>query len=129
MSSKTNKRVTLYYLNPRSRRCCSCQSFHESFDLSQFKVEEDKAKEAEDKMFQHDRQIAIYMNRLNIEEETVKRGDYLPHGVLEKVSVYVAQKYTLEVGDKMAGRHGNKGVISRILSNRRHAIPRRWYSD
>jgi DNA-directed RNA polymerase subunit beta len=90
-------------------------SFHESFDLSQFKVEESKRREAEDRMFAHDRQIAIYNNKLNIEEETIKRGDFLPHGVLEKISVYIAQKYTIEVGDKMAGRHGNKGVISRIL--------------
>lgn len=90
-------------------------SFHESFDLAQFKVDESKRREAEDMMFAHDRQIAIYTNRLNIEEETIKRGDFLPHGVLEKISVFIAQKYTVEVGDKMAGRHGNKGVISRIL--------------
>jgi DNA-directed RNA polymerase subunit beta len=90
-------------------------SFHESFDLSQFKVDEAKRREAEDRMFAHDREIAIFTNKLNIEEETIKRGDFLPHGVLEKISVYVAQKYTIEVGDKMAGRHGNKGVISRIL--------------
>ena len=90
-------------------------SFHESFDLAQFKVDESKRREAEDMMFAHDRQIAIYTNKLNIEEETIKRGDFLPHGVLEKISVYIAQKYTVEVGDKMAGRHGNKGVISRIL--------------
>jgi len=90
-------------------------SFHESFDLSQFVVDEDKRPEAESRMFAHDREISIFTNRLNIEEETIKRGDYLPHGVLEKITVYVAQKYTIEVGDKMAGRHGNKGVISRIL--------------
>ncbi len=45
----------------------------------------------------------------------MKRGDELPSGVLEKVIVYVATKRTLKVGDKMAGRHGNKGVIARIL--------------
>jgi len=43
------------------------------------------------------------------------RGDELPTGVLEMVKVYVATKRTLSVGDKMAGRHGNKGVISKIL--------------
>jgi DNA-directed RNA polymerase subunit beta len=43
------------------------------------------------------------------------RGDELPHGVLEMVKVYVATKRKLSVGDKMAGRHGNKGVIARIL--------------
>ncbi len=45
----------------------------------------------------------------------MKRGDELPSGVLEMVKVYVATKRSLSVGDKMAGRHGNKGVIARIL--------------
>jgi DNA-directed RNA polymerase subunit beta len=45
----------------------------------------------------------------------MKRGDELPSGVLEMVKVTVATKRTLGVGDKMAGRHGNKGVIARIL--------------
>ncbi|MFQ5489243.1 MAG: DNA-directed RNA polymerase subunit beta [Phycisphaerae bacterium] len=47
--------------------------------------------------------------------EQMKRGDELPSGVLEMVKVYVATKRQLSVGDKMAGRHGNKGVIARIL--------------
>ncbi len=42
-------------------------------------------------------------------------GDELPSGVLEMVKVYIATKRTLSVGDKMAGRHGNKGVIAKIL--------------
>ena len=45
----------------------------------------------------------------------MKRGDELPTGVLEMVKVYVATKRHLSVGDKMAGRHGNKGVIARIV--------------
>ena len=45
----------------------------------------------------------------------LSRGDELPTGVLEVVKVYVATRRNLSVGDKMAGRHGNKGVISRIL--------------
>ena len=44
----------------------------------------------------------------------LSRGDELPTGVLEMVKVYVATKRNLKVGDKMAGRHGNKGVISKI---------------
>ncbi len=47
--------------------------------------------------------------------EKMKHGDELPAGVLEMVKVYVATKRTLSMGDKMAGRHGNKGVIARIL--------------
>ncbi len=47
--------------------------------------------------------------------EGVKHGDELPSGVLEMVKVYVAAKRTLSIGDKMAGRHGNKGVIAKIM--------------
>ncbi|MEE8106160.1 MAG: DNA-directed RNA polymerase subunit beta, partial [Planctomycetota bacterium] len=45
----------------------------------------------------------------------LSRGDELPTGVLELVKVYIATKRTMSVGDKLAGRHGNKGVISRIV--------------
>lgn len=45
----------------------------------------------------------------------VKRADELPHGVLKIIKVYVAIKRKISVGDKMAGRHGNKGVVARIL--------------
>ncbi len=47
--------------------------------------------------------------------DKLQRPDELPPGVLKRVKVYVAQKRKLQVGDKMAGRHGNKGVISKIL--------------
>lgn len=50
-----------------------------------------------------------------IELEKLKRGDELPHGVLKVVKVYVAQRRNLQVGDKLAGRHGNKGVIAKIV--------------
>ena len=59
------------------------------------------------------------IRELAIEEqqeiEKVKRGDELPPGVLKRVVVNVATKRKLSVGDKMAGRHGNKGVIAKIL--------------
>ena len=48
-------------------------------------------------------------------ESRLKRGDELPPGVIKLVKVFVAMKRKLSVGDKMAGRHGNKGVIARIL--------------
>ena len=48
--------------------------------------------------------------------ERLKQGDELPPGVIKLVKVYMAIKRKLSVGDKMAGRHGNKGVISKILS-------------
>jgi DNA-directed RNA polymerase subunit beta len=49
------------------------------------------------------------------EVERVQRGDELPPGVVKLVKVYVARKRKLQVGDKMAGRHGNKGVVARIM--------------
>jgi DNA-directed RNA polymerase subunit beta len=45
-----------------------------------------------------------------------EQGDELPQGVLQQVRVFVAQTRKVQVGDKMAGRHGNKGVVSRIVS-------------
>ena len=45
----------------------------------------------------------------------LRRGDELPPGVIKLVKVYIAMKRKISVGDKMAGRHGNKGVVSRIM--------------
>jgi DNA-directed RNA polymerase subunit beta len=49
------------------------------------------------------------------EIEKVKKGDELPPGVIKMVKVYIAKKRKLSVGDKMAGRHGNKGVVSKLV--------------
>nr|WCH56123.1 RNA polymerase subunit beta [Calliblepharis sp.] len=53
---------------------------------------------------------------VNIKVFTRQKGDELPPGTNAMIRVYVAQKRKIQVGDKMAGRHGNKGIISRILS-------------
>ena len=45
----------------------------------------------------------------------LKKGDPLPSGVIKMVKVYIAMKRTISVGDKIAGRHGNKGVVSIIV--------------
>ncbi len=52
--------------------------------------------------------------RFDKEMERIRRGDDLPPGVLKLIKVYVAQKRKLQVGDKLAGRHGNKGVVAKI---------------
>lgn len=54
--------------------------------------------------------------QLEIEIEKIVRGAELPPGVAQLVKVSVATKRTLSVGDKMAGRHGNKGVVARVVS-------------
>ena len=53
--------------------------------------------------------------RFESKVEKLQRGDELPPGVMKMVKVFVAVKRKLQPGDKMAGRHGNKGVISRIM--------------
>ena len=58
----------------------------------------------------------------------MKRGDELRSGVLQMVKVYIAAKRVISVGDKMAGRHGNKGVIAKILPQGRHALPGRRHA-
>ena len=60
-------------------------------------------------------QVEVARQVFEEEVEKLKRGDELPPGVIKLVKVYVAVKRKLQVGDKMAGRHGNKGVVSLIL--------------
>jgi DNA-directed RNA polymerase subunit beta len=54
-------------------------------------------------------------NELKTEKHKIMIGDELPPGIVQLAKVYVAQKRKLKVGDKMAGRHGNKGVIAKIV--------------
>ncbi|MGB9152315.1 MAG: DNA-directed RNA polymerase subunit beta, partial [Alphaproteobacteria bacterium] len=61
------------------------------------------------------RQIEVLRKITNEKIAKLQKGDELPPGVIKLVKVYVAMKRKLSVGDKMAGRHGNKGVIARIL--------------
>jgi DNA-directed RNA polymerase subunit beta len=61
------------------------------------------------------RQIDILRKITEEKVQKLKKGDELPPGVIKLVKVYIAMKRKLSVGDKMAGRHGNKGVIARIL--------------
>ncbi|MCM0082709.1 DNA-directed RNA polymerase subunit beta [Geomonas sp. Red32] len=60
-------------------------------------------------------QIDIIKYVFDDKVQKLRRGDDLPPGVIKMVKVYIAIKRKLQVGDKMAGRHGNKGVVSRIL--------------
>ncbi|HEY8536334.1 MAG TPA: DNA-directed RNA polymerase subunit beta, partial [Vicinamibacterales bacterium] len=62
-----------------------------------------------------ERQVEVIRQLFEEKKEKIRRGDELPPGVIKLVKVYVAMKRKLSVGDKMAGRHGNKGVIARIL--------------
>lgn len=61
------------------------------------------------------KQIDEVDQQLNKKLEQIQNGDELPPGVAKLVKVYIAKKRKLTVGDKLAGRHGNKGVVSRIV--------------
>ena len=67
-------------------------------------------------------QSAIVRGRYQGIVERMEKGDDLPPGVVKMVKIYVATKRKLAVGDKMAGRHGNKGVVSRLLAGRGYAF-------
>jgi DNA-directed RNA polymerase subunit beta len=64
---------------------------------------------------QYDTAIKAIQEKFEDRKEKLERGDELAPGVLKMVKVFVAVKRKLQPGDKMAGRHGNKGIISRIL--------------
>ena len=74
-----------------------------------------KSRKAEEVLYRANDLIAKKEDKLDKEIDKVVRGDELKPGVLQLVKIYVAKKRKLSVGDKMAGRHGNKGVISKIL--------------
>src|ERR1035437_6208338 len=61
------------------------------------------------------RQIDVLKKIVNEKKDKLTKGDELPPGVIKLVKAYIAMKRKLSVGDKMAGRHGNKGVIARIV--------------
>ncbi|MBA2919167.1 DNA-directed RNA polymerase subunit beta [Sphingomonas sp. MAH-20] len=81
-----------------------------------FAVQDDKVQgDLEAVKGQYDEAVKLINEKFEDRREKLERGDELPPGVLKMVKVFVAVKRKLQPGDKMAGRHGNKGVISRIL--------------
>jgi DNA-directed RNA polymerase subunit beta len=87
-----------------------------AFKLEELDIRSPERKSAVDKLHKSlwpavEEAIDAKERRLN----SMKRGDELRPGVLQMVKVYVAAKRVISVGDKMAGRHGNKGVIAKIL--------------
>ncbi|WP_102106759.1 DNA-directed RNA polymerase subunit beta [Oceaniglobus roseus] len=78
-------------------------------------AEEQEAAQVEALHAQFDIQKKALDARFEDKVEKVRRGDDLPPGVMKMVKVFVAVKRKLQPGDKMAGRHGNKGVISKVV--------------
>jgi DNA-directed RNA polymerase subunit beta len=96
---------------------------HELSTTDLNKIKNDFKSEKEGKVYESikrleektEKQIQILKSLHEEQLGKLRRGDELPPGVIKMVKVYVAMKRKLSVGDKMAGRHGNKGVIARIL--------------
>ncbi|MEQ1508879.1 MAG: DNA-directed RNA polymerase subunit beta [Sphingopyxis sp.] len=85
-------------------------------DWWKFAVADDKVQsDLEAVRAQYDDSVKVINDRFEDRVEKLQRGDELAPGVLKMVKVFVAVKRKLQPGDKMAGRHGNKGIISRIL--------------
>jgi DNA-directed RNA polymerase subunit beta len=88
----------------------------ERHDWWKFAVADDKVQgQLEAVKAQYDTTVKAIQEKFEDRKEKLERGDELAPGVLKMVKVFVAVKRKLQPGDKMAGRHGNKGVISRIL--------------
>src|SRR5467141_592269 len=86
-------------------------------ELKKIKVKEDEGLAQMVRRIEElaEEQIGIYDSMLEDRIGRLRRGDDLPPGVIKMVKVYVAVKRKLSVGDKMAGRHGNKVVVSKVL--------------
>ena len=87
----------------------------------QFKLENldirtpDKSKQANKIYHRHWERLQFFIDEQERRLHSLTRGDELPSGVQQMVKCYVATKRIISVGDKMAGRHGNKGVISKVM--------------
>jgi len=77
--------------------------------------DEDVSLQAEKNLNAANNEIRLLEDRLDREIEKIQRGDELAPGIAKLVKVRIARKRKIQVGDKMAGRHGNKGVVSKIV--------------
>ncbi len=85
-------------------------------DLKKIVLKDNKKQEIIQNLFKNfDEELKNLENRFQNKVEKLQLGDELPPGVMRKAVVYVATKRKLQAGDKMAGRHGNKGCISKVV--------------
>jgi DNA-directed RNA polymerase subunit beta len=84
--------------------------------LMRIKIEDSSVRERMESINNETNSYIRYLeSRYDERIDRVKMGDELPHGVNKWVKVYIAMKRKIQVGDKMAGRHGNKGVVAMVL--------------
>ena len=92
------------------------KKLRDALNIYNLAIEDLEKREAVAKTIKYHSDIIYQAEDQKIKQTTLlQSGDELPTGVLELVKVYIATKRVLSVGDKMAGRHGNKGVIAKIL--------------
>ena len=85
-------------------------------DIKKIKLKDSKVQSEIDSLCEKlEVELEAIQDNFNDKVEKLRRGDELPPGVLKMVKVFIAVKRKIQVGDKMAGRHGNKGVVSKIL--------------
>lgn len=85
----------------------------DSYEKLTYSIYSERAKEVKDTSLKVPH--GSYGVVMDVKVYSRENGDELPPGVLQSVRIYIAQKRKISVGDKMAGRHGNKGVVSRVL--------------
>lgn len=89
---------------------------HDLATLKKISIKDNKANDQIEELYKKfDYTVATLEKELSEDIEKIQGGDDLPQGVLKTIKVFVAVKRRLQPGDKMAGRHGNKGVISKIV--------------
>jgi len=122
MVAEVNRIVGTEMVDPSTRQKVGASDIPEvileqigNFDLKWIKGSKEVREQAEVAYKQFWPRIEANRKEKDRKIGHMKRGDELPSGVLEMVKVYLATKRQLSVGDKMAGRHGNKGVIARIV--------------
>ncbi|HYE62435.1 MAG TPA: DNA-directed RNA polymerase subunit beta [Phycisphaerales bacterium] len=122
MTNAINEALGTPMIDPNTRQKVGASDIPEvileqirTFDIKWAKGGKDTRDSAEKLYRQFWPRITAISAEKNRKVSHMKRGDELPTGVLEMVKVYLATKRALSVGDKMAGRHGNKGVIARIV--------------
>jgi len=103
------------YSSLEGRSAREILELEERFDPEDVQTKSKKEHDAIERLHEmYSDEIDVIKDERDRRVDQLRRGDELPTGVLELVKVYVATKRTLSVGDKMAGRHGNKGVIAKI---------------
>lgn len=122
MTESINEKIGTEMVDPMTRQKVGASDIPEvileqvkTFNVKWIKGGKDVKEEAEKVYRQFWPRIEAIETEKQRKVAHIKRGDELPNGVLEMVKVYIAAKRTLSAGDKMAGRHGNKGVIARIV--------------